>query len=477
MKQLFITKTRWLVTIILLTALGIGNAWGEDETLTITGAASGHNAPWTTSYGSNTGNSKTSASNDIGLSWTNVARMNTGIQIKAGTSNNFYSTSYPSTNNIIKSINITMKTNTANLYGSTDGQNWTSITYTSGSAEDVSAFKYKYFKVTATSKYCVLTSIVVTYTSAAPAYTITATRNNDSYGTVEVSGTTITATPNTGYRVIAGDGGYSVKSGTATVVNNGDNTFTVTPSSNCTVQINFEAIPKYTVTLKDDNTTITQETAGAAITLPIRKGCAGYTFAGWTKTWVAPQDSWTTTAPTIIPAGDDYTPTANENLYPVYTKEEGGGEPVETKTQTFQYDTWNYGGSSTDKTSYRLFHNGGYVESASDVNFSKLSKVIVYGGTFGGTSYNGISIKKADGTLWKDATVSGTSQTGVNTITQGASLTGSAKLRVYSTKGTASGTGVRISKVEVYTMEGGTTTSYISVPNCCTPLGSINGSI
>ena len=232
----------------------------------------------------------------------------------------------------------------------------------------------------------------------------------------------------------------------------------------------------YTVTLKDDGDTRTQASAGASVTLPARAGCAGYTFAGWTKTWVTDQKEWTTTAPTIIPAGN-YTPTANENLYPVYTKEEGGGEPVETKTQTFQYDTWEYGGSSTDKSSYRLFHDGGYVESASDVDFSKLSKVIVYGGTFGGTSYNGISIKKADGTLWKNATVSGSKETGTNTITGGASLTGSAKLRVYSTKGTASGTGVRISKVEVYTMEGGTTTSYISVPNCCTPLGSVNGSV
>lgn len=77
--------------------------------------------------------------------------------------------------------------------------------------------------------------------AAAPAYTITATRNNDSYGTVSVTGTTITATPNSGYRVMSGTDGNTVTSGSATVVNNGDNTFTVTPSSNCTVQINFES--------------------------------------------------------------------------------------------------------------------------------------------------------------------------------------------------------------------------------------------
>ncbi len=84
------------------------------------------------------------------------------------------------------------------------------------------------------------------------------------------------------------------------------------------------ACPVYTVTLKDDNSTYTQASYGASVTLPSRTGCTGYTFAGWTKTWVAPQSSWTTTAPTIIPAGS-YTPSADENLYPVYTKTEGGG--------------------------------------------------------------------------------------------------------------------------------------------------------
>ena len=34
MKNLFLTKTRWLVTIILLTALGSGNVWGADVTFT-----------------------------------------------------------------------------------------------------------------------------------------------------------------------------------------------------------------------------------------------------------------------------------------------------------------------------------------------------------------------------------------------------------------------------------------------------------
>lgn len=74
--------------------------------------------------------------------------------------------------------------------------------------------------------------------AATPAYTITAQSNNTTYGTVKLDGSTITATPKSGYRISATDP-YEVTSGTAEVEQNG-NTFKVTPSTNCTVQINFE---------------------------------------------------------------------------------------------------------------------------------------------------------------------------------------------------------------------------------------------
>ena len=79
----------------------------------------------------------------------------------------------------------------------------------------------------------------------APAFTITAISNNESYGTVSLKGSVITGSPKSGYKYA--DPAYTVTTGTATVVQN-DNSFTVTPTSNCTVQINFEAIPTYTVT-------------------------------------------------------------------------------------------------------------------------------------------------------------------------------------------------------------------------------------
>lgn len=148
--------------------------------------------------------------------------------------------------------------------------------------------------------------------------TITAQSNNDSYGTVSLNGSVITATPASGYTYASP--AYTVSpDNSATVVQEG-NKFTVTPSANTTVTINFEAIPTYTVTFGDEGS-VTQETAGAEVTLPSRSETAGYAFVGWSETNVTEE---TTTAPSIIPVGG-YTPTANITLYPVYSKTQGGG--------------------------------------------------------------------------------------------------------------------------------------------------------
>lgn len=128
----------------------------------------------------------------------------------------------------------------------------------------------------------------------------------------------------------------------------------------------------------------------------------------------------------------------------------------ETLSQTLTYDTWTYSGSTTDKSDYRLFHSDSYIESA-EFDLSTLSKVVVYGGTFGGDSYNKLTI--GDGTnTWKSVTVSGKSQTGVNTYTDGTALSGKGKLRITSNSGTATSNGVRISKIEIYTIGGVTYT-------------------
>ncbi len=206
-----------------------------------------------------------------------------------------------------------------------------------------------------------------------------------------------------------------------------------------------------------EGTPSTDVAEGASVeTLPTTPAAIGdKVFMGWTK---APIDGTQDVAPAVLftSAAGAPTVTANTTYYAVFATQSGSA-PVESLIQTLAYDKWTYGGSTTNKSKYRLFHTDGYIESET-FDLSKLTKVVVYGGTFGGDSYNKLNI--GDGTnTWKDVTVSGSSQTGVNTFTGGTALSGEGKLRITSKSGTASSNGVRISKVEIYTTEGGYTYS------------------
>lgn len=171
------------------------------------------------------------------------------------------------------------------------------------------------------SKQIRWTSIVVTY-EAVSSFTITAQSNNTEWGTVSGT-TTITASPEDGYRVVAGDGGYTVTSGEATVVNNGDNTFSVIPTSDCTIQINFEAIPTHTVTWSINGTETSEDVAeGADITFPADPAdVSGKTFVGWTETAI---DGITDDAPTFVTSAT--MGTSDLKYYAVYATQSGSGE-------------------------------------------------------------------------------------------------------------------------------------------------------
>lgn len=206
-----------------------------------------------------------------------------------------------------------------------------------------------------------------------------------------------------------------------------------------------------------EGTPSTQVIGGKKVTtLPTAPSAInGKVFVGWTDTEISTsQDN----APSVLFNTVSSAPavTANTTYYAVFASQSEGA-PVETLSQTLAYDTWTYSGSTTDKSSYRLFHTDSYIESA-EFDLSTLSKVVVYGGTFGGNSYNQLNIGDGANT-WKDVTVSGSSQTGVNTYTGGTTLSGTGKLRITSKSGTASNNGVRISKVEIYTSTGGYTYS------------------
>lgn len=173
----------------------------------------------------------------------------------------------------------------------------------------------------------------------------------------------------------------------------------------------------------------------------------GMTFVGWkNSTITGTTEDGSGIVSSAVMGSDDVT------YYAVFAEMVESYSDTEMEmSQTLQYDTWTYSGSTTNKSSnsYRLFHKDSYIESTA-FDLSLLKKVIVYGGTYGGDSYNSLTI--GDGTsTWKSVTVSGSSQTGANTYTNGNALSGTNKLRITCNSGTASSSGVRISKVEIYT--------------------------
>ena len=285
-------------------------------------------------------------------------------------------------------------------------------------------------------------------------YTITAVSNNNEWGTVSVLGNAITATPKEGY-IIDKTTPYEVTSGTASIAQS-SNVFTVTADADCTIKINFAVAPKYDVKWSVNGVIVStdkvDENSAITFTDPTSGIPAGYVFKGWVE------EANKIDVPTDTDPKDNYiasaTCTDNVTYYAVLAVATEG-EEVSTLTQTLTYDSsdsypWEIGGSNTDKSSYTLLHTGGYVKSAS-FDLSKLSQVKVYGGTFGGSTYNSFTID--DGTnIWKSGTLSGTGNAKEHSFTDGTALTGTGALYITSTCGTSSGSGIRISKVEIFTM-------------------------
>ena len=250
------------------------------------------------------------------------------------------------------------------------------------------------------------------------------------------------------------------------------------------------ALPKYTVTLMDDGDTRTQASYGASITLPSRTGCTDYTFAGWTRTWVAPQSSWTTTAPTIIPAGS-YTPSANENLYPVYTKTEG-----EEEEETEIFATTSLGSTNTVTTGYAVSAvaeaKSGYYQDGSgttrSVSVRKSSTATAMISSI--PTIATVTAKLGGGTtkdpltnnvyaVWLDASgnelgdavqitskITNTTGSDFTANLPVANATSAYGVRIKHQKETSYN--VRYYAISLSITTGGSTTYYISVPGCCT---------
>lgn len=145
-------------------------------------------------------------------------------------------------------------------------------------------------------------------------YTVTATVNDSTMGTVTVSGSNISAEPAEGYMV----SGYELISGTATVTQSG-NGFVVNATSDCTIQVNFAPRTQVTITYADNGKTLTTATAysGDVVTLPAYTGTApeGYTFLGWSDVTVSHTDE----IPTYYQTGKNYTASGNVTLHALFS--------------------------------------------------------------------------------------------------------------------------------------------------------------
>ena len=192
-----------------------------------------------------------------------------------------------------------------------------------------------------------------------PSYTVIAESNNESWGTVSLNGTTITATPETGCRVSTTNP-YTISPSTSATVEQSGNIFTVTPSADTEITINFEEIPTYTVNWYVNGTKEHSQTAIVGTTLTDipnleKYDCNGKKFVGWTtiSDYVdetdAPYDLIANTAGMTIPEG-------GEDYYAVFANSKTTNDGSSTKEYSFtitkdDFTTTSYADNNKSKKS------------------------------------------------------------------------------------------------------------------------------
>lgn len=235
---------------------------------------------------------------------------------------------------------------------------------------------------------------------------ITPTVNNAAYGSVEVSGNYIIATPNEGYEVV----GYEVISGTATVTQNGNN-FTVETDADVTIQINFAARTQYTATFKEMGATTSTQTAysGDSITLPAITS-DDYTVVGWVAAEI---DGETTDKPTVYNAGSNYAVTSNVTFYALYSRTQAGGGG---ESDVFA----KYTGAITEGD-YLIVYDGGAMKASVTSGRLDYTNVTDSGGSITSPDASLIWTVTADGsyyTLYNESTGKYAAGTGVKNKAQ-----------------------------------------------------------
>ena len=473
---------RLAMVLTMLLTVGIGQAWGADyelvsfsdiktnDVIIIVGTKSN------TAYAmKNTGtpptpiavtisNSKiTSTATDITFTATNngdntitfvsttsgtlyCTNANNGVKIGSQTGNNT-KFSFDSSVNRLKNIG---QTRWLGIYNTQDWRCYTSATQ-SNIAGTTTTF---YRKVTAT-----------------PSYKVTATSNNDSYGTVSVSGTTITASPKTGYTYA--NPAYTVTSGTATVTQNG-NTFTVTPSSDCSIQINFaEKVKNTYIDNVQGNSTQTLYDTHSAPSLtdkdPATTGTCEqqhWHFMGW----VIEANKENPTDVNIVKANTSVTANGT-TYYAVWAKGTTTGGGSTSKQYSFDitpsnFNSTSYAANNNEKTSTAKASDGStlsvkwtsyQVMLQSSVMQWQSGKGYIYNSTDLGT-INSVTVTSTAGTFTK---YYGTSQQPSSNTTVG---NGYFQIKV----GNATGKTSKVTVTFTKTTQGAQTTTYSDYTTSCT---------
>ena len=314
---------RFIMVLTMLLIVGVGSVWGADYSkneswaFTTSGNTnwSGHNSGYCGACGSKSAAFnvyKTDISNFENIDFSKYENVSLTIYVKAGTNGgtNSYTVKLIDANGNQVSTYASTKNN-----GMGNGTNSSSAKESSVSFNPTTSFNgYKIeFPVKA---FITQTRYVLTYDDKIASYTVTWTINPTAGGSLSAtSGNSTIVSPNAAYTY--GAPAYTVTSGKATVSQSG-NTFTATPTEDCTIQINMEEKPKCTVNWYVNGSKEYSQTdvAGTALTnIPNLEDyeCEDKVFVGWTTqssyehATNAPTDLITNTTGMTIPEnGEDY---------------------------------------------------------------------------------------------------------------------------------------------------------------------------
>lgn len=271
-----LTKAFFLVMVLMGS---VCSAWADTYKLTID--RSDFN---TTSYSANN-NQKTT------------------LAVSTSDNSKTFEVKWTSSQIMIQSKMMQWKRNEGTLYNNTDLGTILSVDISGGNTDNLTTYYGSstnptvstevgggFFRIENGDATTTITTIVVTFSRPDDiTYALTAISNDDNCGTVNVNGNVITATPKEGCRINPTTP-YEVVSGTASIAQNG-NVFTVTADADCTIRINFEAIPSHTATFYANGTVFqtSEVLEGESVSFPETNpaGLSAKVFVGWTNAEMA----------------------------------------------------------------------------------------------------------------------------------------------------------------------------------------------